>query len=164
MLLFSLFLIALQAALLRYIGGGVFHLVLALPCVIYLGLYASNIEGAIGAVLIGYFMDLSSGGPKGMMAFLAVLLFVIGRMVGTALHIRDRGAVVFLSSILIFSFGLEALILTRLISPPEVAPSVSLIPRVLVESVLTGLLSPAIFKLMTWIDRSFTKEDSNLLR
>src|SRR5919108_1102571 len=85
---FALVLASVQAALLRWVGGGAVSLALALPVVVYLGLHAGNVDGAVGAAAVGYVIDLMAGGPKGLMTFLAVALFLFSRLAGAALAVQ----------------------------------------------------------------------------
>ena len=66
-------------------------------CVVYLGLHGGNVDGSVAAAGIGYVLDLMAGTPKGLMTFLAVLLFVVVRAVSAAVDVRGRGAFVLLS-------------------------------------------------------------------
>ena len=92
MLLFAVFVTAVQAAVLQHFGGGSWPVALAVPCVVFLALHAGNIDGPLGAAAIGWFMDLWAGGHRGQLTFLAVLLFVAGRVVATGLRNPDFAA------------------------------------------------------------------------
>jgi hypothetical protein len=162
--LFSLLLVSLQAALLRYVGGGAASLALALPIVVYLGLHGGNVDGAVGAAAVGYVLDLMAGGPKGLMTFLAVSLFLFSRLAGAALSVQGKIGFAILSGMGTFLYGLAALLFTRAISPDESAPSFSLLGRVLVEALLTGLLSPLVLVAMRRVESLYTREEQGLLR
>jgi hypothetical protein len=161
--LFALILVAVQAALLRYVGGGAVTISLALPCVVYLGLHGGNTDGALGSAGIGYILDLTSGGPKGLMTFLAVVLFVACRVVGAGVEIRGRIGFVLLSTLGTFVFGIGVLVMRRAASPAESAPGAWLLPRMLLDAVLTGLASPFVAAAMRKIDGLFNKEEPSLL-
>lgn len=162
---FALALLALQAALLAHVGGGLFSLALGVPCVLFLSLQAANnVEGAVGAALVGYLMDLMNGGPKGLMTFLAVLLFLVARFVGAAIDVRSRVAVAFLTAVMTAAHELGALLLTRLVSSPESAPGFRLLGRIAVEAILTGACAPLVFWGLRRIDGMFTREEQGLLR
>src|ERR687888_133641 len=140
----ALVLASAQAALLRWFGGGAVSLALALPVVVYLGLHAGNVDGAVGAAAVGYVVDLMSGGPKGLMTFLAVALFLYGRLAGAALAVQGRVGFAVLSGVGTFLFGALALLFTRAVSTDESAPGLVLIGRVTVEALLTAACSPFI--------------------
>lgn len=162
--LFALLLVSLQAALLRYLGGGAASLALALPIVVYLGLHGGNMDGAVGAAAVGYVIDLTTGGPKGLMTFLAVLLFLFSRLVGAALSVQGKAGFAILSGVGTFLYGLAALLLTRAITPDETSPGFSLLGRMLVEALLTGVLAPFVLVAMRRIERLYVREEQGLLR
>jgi rod shape-determining protein MreD len=162
--IFALLLASLQAGLLRYLGGGAVSVSLVLPCVVYLGLFAGNVEGAIGAAAIGYLLDLLAGTPKGLMTFLAVGAFLFCRLVAGAVEARSRTAFAVLSGVTSMVVGLGALFLTRLVASAEAAPGGRLVWRMLVEALLTAVLSPIIRAAMRKLDGLFTREEAGLLR
>ena len=162
--LFALVLASAQAALLRWFGGGAVSLALALPVVVYLGLHAGNVDGAVGAAAVGYVVDLMSGGPKGLMTFLAVALFLFSRLAGGALAVQGRGGFAVLTGVGTFLYGALALLFSSVVSPAESAPGLSLVGRVAVEALLTAALSPLLHALMRRADGLFTREEPGLLR
>ncbi len=160
----ALVLASVQAALLRYLGGGAVSLALALPIVVYLGLQAGNVDGAVGAAGVGYVIDLMAGGPKGLMTFLAVALFLFSRVAGAALSVQGMAGFAVLSGAGTALYGLAALAITRAISPVESAPAYSLFWRVVVEAVLTGALSPLVLIAMRRLEGLYVREEQGLLR
>jgi rod shape-determining protein MreD len=162
--LLALLLASVQAALLRFLGGGAVHVALALPIVVYLGLHAGNVDGAVGALGVGYVVDLMAGGPKGLMTFLAVALFLFSRLVGAALSVQGATGFAVLSAVGTFIYGFAALLVTRAVSPAESAPGAGLLWRVLVEAILTGALSPLVALAMRRVDGLFAREETGLLR
>ncbi len=160
----ALLLTSAQAALLRWFGGGAVPLALALPIVVYLGLHAGNVDGAVGAAAVGYVVDLAAGGPKGLMTFLAVALFLGSRLAGAALAVQGRAGFAVLSAFGTFFYGVGALLLTRAVSPVETAPGGALVGRIALEAVATALASPVIYGVMRRVDALFTREEPGLLR
>jgi len=160
----ALLLVSVQAALLRYLGGGAVSLSLALPVVVYLGLFAGNVDGAVGAAAVGYVLDLMAGGPKGLMTFLAVALFLGSRLAGAALSIHGKTGFAVITAVGVFLFGVGALLLTRAVSPVETAPGFGLLGRVFVDACLTGALSPLVLLGMRRLDGLFAREEPGLLR
>lgn len=160
----ALLLASVQAAVLHHLGGGAISLSLPLPVVIYLGLSAGNVDGAVGAAAVGYVLDLVAGGPKGLMTSLSVALFLTSRLAGAALSIHGKTGFAALSAVGTFLFGLGAILLTRAVSPIEVAPGFRLLGRVLVDALLTGLLSPLVLVAMRRLDALFAREEPGLLR
>lgn len=160
----ALVLVSLQAALLRYLGGGSVSVAVALPIVVYLGLHAGNVEGAVGAAAVGYVVDLAAGGPKGLMTFLGVALFLFSRLVGAALSVQGKLGFGLLSGVGTFLYGAAALLFTRAVSPAESAPGLALLGRVAVEALLTGLLAPFVLALLRRAEILFTRDEPGLLR
>jgi rod shape-determining protein MreD len=160
----ALLLAALQAALLRWFGGGVVSIALPLAVVVYLGLHAGNVDGAVGAAAVGYVLDLMAGGPKGLMTFLAVGLFLVARLAGAALAVQGKSGFAVLTAIGAFLHGAAALLLLRAVSPDESAPGWRLLGRVAVEALLTGLASPVVLLAMRRLDGLWAREEPGLLR
>ena len=162
-ILFALFLSALQAALLRWVGGGSFSLLLPVACVVYLAIHAGNVEGSVGAAGVGYVLDLQLGVTKGLMTFLAVVAFLLVRAVNAAFDVRGRVGFAALTATATLFFSIGGLVLVRVAAPQDVAPDLRLVPRILVEALLTGALSPAVAGGMKRIDGLFHREDRELL-
>jgi rod shape-determining protein MreD len=162
--LFALGLAALQAAILRWAGGGAFSLALLAACVVYLGLHGGNVDGSVAAAGVGYVLDLMAGTPKGLMTFLAVLLFVLVRAVSTAVDVRSRASFALLSGVGAVFLSLGALLLTRYTAAEEAAPGAALLPRMLLEGILTGALSPLVLLALRRLDGLFHREEPGLLR
>lgn len=163
-ILFALALVALQTALLRWIGGGGFSLLLPVACVVYLAIHGGNVEGSVGAAGVGYVLDLSTGTPKGLMTFLAVLVFLMIRAVNAAVDVRGRWGFAVLTAVATLFTSLGSLVLLRLATVPELAPGLRLLPRMVIEALLTGALAPLVLAGMKWIDGLFRREDPGLLR
>ncbi len=161
---FALLLAALQSALLRWIGGGGYPLALLAACVVYVGLHGGNVDGSISAAGMGYVMDLMAATPKGLMTFLAVLLFLLVRAVSAAVDVRSRSAFALLSGVGAFFLSVCTTILMRNVAAPEAAPGAVLVPRMLLEALLTGALAPAVLVGLRRVDALFHREESGLLR
>lgn len=161
--LFALLLAALQAALLRWLGGGWFSLALPVACLVYLGLHGGNVDGSVAAAGVGYVMDLMAGTPKGLMTFLAVALFLGVRAVSAAVDVRSRVAFALLTGVGVVLQSLGALLLTRYTAPAEAAPGATLLPRMLLEGLLTALLAPLVLMGLRRLDALFHREEPGLL-
>jgi rod shape-determining protein MreD len=162
--LLALLLAGLQAAVLRWVGGGTLSASLLAACVVYVALHDGNVDGAVASAGIGYVLDIVTGSPKGLMTFLAVLLFVGVRAVGNAVDVRSRAGFAALSGLTAFAMSLGALILTRYTVAPEAQPGSSLLPRMLVEAVVTAAASPLILAVMRRMDALFQRDEPGLLR
>jgi rod shape-determining protein MreD len=160
---FALLLAALQAALLRWLGGGWFSLALPVACLVYLGLHGGNVDGSVAAAGVGYVLDLMAGTPKGLLTFLAVLTFVSVRAISAAVDVRSRSAFAGLTAVATLLVSLGAIVLTGATAAPEAAPGAVLVPRVLGEALLTGALAPFLLPALRRLDGLFHREEPGLL-
>lgn len=154
---------AVQATLLRHLGGGRWPVALALPVVVWMGLEAATAEGALGAAAIGWALDALSGAPPGLHGFLMVLLFLGSRLAGTLLDVRGRASFGLACGAGDFLAGVGAMLLWRSAAAAEAAPGWRMLGRVSLEAVLTGLAAPAIRALLVGIDRLVEPEETGLL-
>jgi len=153
----------LEGALLRWFGGGAFTLSLALPLVVYLGLNAGDVEGALGSAAVGWVMEASAGGARGLLVSLAVGLFLFSRWVGGAVALRGVIGLAALTAVGTFLFGASAILAARVVSPPDSAPAFGLLGRVAVEALLTGLVAPLVAGIVFRIDAFLQREEPGLL-
>jgi rod shape-determining protein MreD len=160
---FALLLAALQAALVRWLGGGAWPLFLLAACVVHVGLHGGNVDGSISAAGIGYVMDLMAATPKGLMTFLAVALFLVVRALSAAVDVRSRAAFALLSGVGALALSICAAILGRSAAISEAAPGLVLFPRMLLEALLTAALAPAVGIVLLRLDALFHREEPGLL-
>lgn len=160
---FALLLAAVQASLLRWVGGGSFSLALVTCCVVYVGLHGGNVDGSISAAGVGYVLDLMAGTPKGLLTFLCVLLFLLVRAVSAAVDVRGRAPFGLISGAGALFLSLGSVILLR-IATAELAPGAPVAGRMIVEALLTGILAPVVFEALKRVDALFQREESGLLR
>jgi len=142
--LLSLVLVALGASLSHLVAGGAFSLALAVPVVVWLGMDAGLVEGAVAAAAVGVVTDAAAGGPMGLLTFLSVMAFLGTRAASSAIDARGVLAFAVLSGAATLLMGIGALLLTRYVSPPEAAPRWGLMGRVAGEALLTAVLAPAV--------------------
>lgn len=162
--LVALGLVALQAAVLRWLGGGAFSVAVAACCVVWFGLHEGNVDGSVAAAGTGYVLDLVTGAPKGLHTFLCVLLFVATRAVAAAVDVKGRAPFALLSGLGALVVSVGALLLTRYTSSPDLAPGALLVPRMLVEAIATAAASPLVWMLLRRVDLAFEREEPGLLR
>ena len=160
---FALLLAALQAALLHWLGGGVFSVSLLAVCVVWAGLHGGNVDGSLAAAGIGYVMDLMAGTPKGLMTFLAVALFLAVRAAAVAVDLRGRSALAALSAVGALFLSLGSMLLLRNTAGPEAAPGGELAGRMIVEALITGALAPVVALGLKQLDARFHREEPGLL-
>jgi hypothetical protein len=161
---FALLVAALQAALLRWLGGGSWPLALLAACVVHVGLHGGNVDGSISAAGVGYVMDLMAATPKGLMTFLAVVLFLVVRAVSAAVDLRSRSAFALLSGVGALFLSLGATVLMRVAAGGDAGPGAAILPRMLLEALLTAALAPVLGVALRRIDTLFHREEPGLLR
>jgi hypothetical protein len=154
----------LQAALLRWLGGGAFSVSLLAPCLVYVGLHSGNVDGALAAAGIGFVLDVLAGTPKGLLTSLGVAVFLVARAAAAAVDIRGRSGFAVLSGLAALGLSSGALLLARYTALPEAAPGLTLLPRMLGEALLTGIVSLAVLPGMRRLDGLFHREEPGLLR
>jgi rod shape-determining protein MreD len=159
----ALLLAALQAALLRHLGGGAVAVCLLAPSLVHLALTAGIVDGAVGAAGVGYVLDLTAGTPKGLMTFLAVAVFVAARLVTAAVEVRGRLGFALLSAAAAAGLSAGAIALQRVAVLPEAAPGWGLLPRLLVEALLTGLAAPLVQLALRRLDAMLGAEEPDLI-
>lgn len=159
----ALLLAALQAALLRHLGGGAWTVCLLAPPLVYLALGAGNVDGAVGAAGIGYVLDVTTGTPKGLMTFMAVAVFLGARLVGAGVDVRGRLGFALLSGAAALGLSTGAIALQRVADLPEAAPGWGLLPRLLVEAALTGLAAPLVQLALKRLDARMGAEEPDLI-
>lgn len=161
--LLALVLAALQAALTRHLGGGVVGACLLAPALVHLALGAGNVDGAVGAAGVGYVLDLASGTPKGLFTFLAVAVFLAARLAGAAVDLRGRLGFALLSAGAALGLSAGGVALLRAAVAPEAQPGWGLLPRILVEAALTGLLAPLLQVALRRVDGLLGEEEPDLI-
>jgi len=152
-----------QAVLLRWVGGGTVPLQLLVPCVAWLGLEAGNVEGVTAAAGIGFVMDLFTGVPTGLFTFQCVVLFLGARAAGIGVDVRGRGGFAVLTGVGCLGVSIGAMLLQRWAGAPEAAPGAALLPRALVEAILTAGASPLVWIGMHRLDALLGREEPGLV-
>jgi rod shape-determining protein MreD len=161
--LVGLLLAAVQAAALRWVGGGTIPVQLLVPVVAWLALEAEHVEGVVAAAAVGWEMDLFAGTPDGLFTFLAVAFFLLGRAAGAAVDLRGRAGLAVLSGLGCLAISLGAVWLQRWAGAAEAAPGALLLPRILGEAALTGLAGPLVGLGLTRLDTLLGREEPGLV-
>lgn len=133
---------------------------------VYLGLTARPVNvgpmllriapPTLGAVILGYLGDLLAGSPRGLIAFTAGMVCVVGHLVHSALIVRGRMVTIIFSTVTGATAGLVMLI---------VRASSGLVPgslggemkTLLASALLTGLAGPLVFRLCRSVDARFAR-------
>jgi hypothetical protein len=112
----SLVLLALESVLVKYLGLTLARIDVTVAIVAFLSLRAGLLEGASGAFVVGYLLDLMSGRPTGLYTFLAVLTFLLGRAARSLVEVRGPGGFALYAMGMDAVHGLLALLVTWLTS------------------------------------------------
>jgi len=158
----ALALVGLQSALLRHVGGGAFTLCLPVALLVHLSLTVELVEGAVAAAAVGYVLDVASGGTKGLLTSLAVATFLAVRIIRLAVDVRGRAGFAALCGLAAFGLSAGAVALSRSVTPPELRPVWSLVPRIALAALLTGLLAPLLLWGLRRLDGLFGERASDL--
>lgn len=133
------------------------HLVLGL--VIYLAVHAGGFEGALGAALVGYALDLFGGTPTGLSVFLCVALFLGVRLVAQTVDVNPV-VLVFVAAASEVFHGAGALVLLGLtgsLRTLDLGASASIIAA---QSVIAGVVVLPMYALAGWADRRLGSDRS----
>ena len=155
-LLIGLLLIVLQTTAFQLLFKN-FRPDLILVLVVYLAFHRYAGEGAILSFLLGYFVELHSGAPTGLMMTVYVWIFIVAKLVGLGFFLtRIWGTflVVALMSLLeiIFIWGLSYLVL-------PIAPDFWNLLLIWIPSLgLQLLATPLFFRGFSWFDGVCYKE------
>jgi hypothetical protein len=158
----ALALAALQAALLRHVGGGAFTLFLPVVLLVHLALTADLVDGAVAAAAVGYVLDVASGGTKGLLTSLAVATFLTVRAIRIGVEVRGWAPSAALCGLAAFGLTAGALAISRSAAPPELRPSWELLPRVALAALLTALVSPLLLWGLRQLDAALGEQPSEL--
>ena len=160
----ALLLVAIGASATRQLSGGAVSIALAVPVIVWLGLETPVVEGAIGAVIIGVLLDAAAGGPGGLLAFLSVMVFVGVRAGAGPFDARSVLGFALLSGAATLGMGFGAIVLLRYVSPTAAIPGWSLLGRVAVEAILTGMAAPPVRLLLDRVLVPAQREHTGVLR
>ena len=159
----GLLLAAVQAVLLRWLCGGAVTIQLLAPCIVWLALEAENVEGVVSAAAIGFAMDVFAATPGGLFTFLGVVLFLASRAAGMAVDLRGKAGFALLSGAGCLVLSVGAVLLQRWAGDAEAAPGSLLVPRLLVEALLTALAAPLVLLGMNRLGVLLGREEPELM-
>jgi hypothetical protein len=154
-----------QSALLLHLGGGRWPLALPLVLVVWLGLEAPLLEGTGGAVVVGLVVDVFGGGPKGLLTFLAVVLYLTSRLARAALAFHGPAGLAAIAGMGTWCYGFTAFLFERVFAAPAATPAVGLLWRVALEALGTGAAAALLHPLLARLERTLEGEpEPGLLR
>ncbi len=124
----------------------------------YLGLTARrNVTPAVGgSVLLGYFVDLISGSPPGLMALVLGLTCVIARAIQQRIYVRGTTMAIAFSAFVALVAGLVAFIVRGSYHVATASMAVELRNLALV-AVATGAVGPIVWRMFRRIDAAYAR-------
>jgi rod shape-determining protein MreD len=159
----ALVLLSLESVIVKYLGFSITRIDVTVTLVAFLALRASTQEGAISAFVIGYLLDLSTGRPTGLYTFLAVLIFLLGKLAASLVDVRSGPMFALFAMGSDFGHGLFAAFFTWLTTRKDAGSgfSLSTLPG---EVLLTGLAALALYPLLRRIDPGNERPQVGALR
>ena len=156
MLALTLLLLCLESVAVKVFGFSVTRIDVTLVLVVFLGLRANTVEGAFSAFSVGYLLDVFTGRPTGLYPFLAVLVFLLVRLLASFVDARARGLYALMAGAATFAHALLAIFfswLTSVSGGGAVAPLSGVPLQVALATVVAFLLWPLLLKLDPGQDR-----------
>ncbi len=158
----ALVLLSFEAVVLKYFGLSVARIDVTVVMVAFLALRASTMEGAVSSFAIGYMLDLMSGHPTGLFTFLAVLVFLLGRIGSSLVDVRSP------VSFAVFAVGMDAVhaLLTVFFSwmTSKGAGVGFSVWSLVVQMLLTGAAALALYPLLRKVDPGSDRPEIGALR
>ena len=156
-ILLSFFLLVIQASFAQVVAFDLFIPSLSFPVVLYLALHDYNTaHGAVLAFAIGYLTDIFAGSPMGLHTFSTVAIFLICRI--AALRLFFQGWI--FEVILVFLLALASrvlLLLLRALFDKDFGSLLLHFNIVVSRAGATAVVSPLIFGITAWIDKTFPR-------
>ena len=159
----ALVLLSIESVLVKYLGFSIVRIDVTVALVAFLALRASTQEGAISSFIIGYLLDLATGQPTGLYTFLAVLVFLLGKLGASLVDVRSAPMFALFAMGSDFGHALLATFFAWITRKESVGFGVSLstIPG---EVVLTGIAAVVLYPLLRRIDPGGERPQVGALR
>jgi hypothetical protein len=159
----ALLLLTLESVVVQQLGLAISRIDVTVVLVAFLALRASTLEGAISSFSVGYLLDLMSGQPTGLFTFLAVFIFLVGKLGVSLVDVRTRAAFVLFAMGADVGHGLLESFFTWL-TTKDGSASV-LLPGLPLQVVLTGVAAAFLYPLLRRFEASHDRSSSvGLLR
>ncbi len=159
----ALLFLSVEAVVTRQLGLEVTRLDVTLALVVFLGLRAATLEGAFAAFAIGYLLDVFTGRPTGLYPFLAVLTFLLTRMLSSFVDARARGLFALLCGASALAHGLLAAFFSWLTSPSGGGTIISLTGLPL-QAFLCAVAAALLWPLLRKLDPAYERPQAGMLR
>jgi hypothetical protein len=142
----ALALLTLESVVVKQAGMVLGRIDVTVVLVAFLALRATLMEGAFSAFAVGYLLDLMSGQPTGLFTFLAVFIFLVGRLVATFVDVRGGVSFALFAMGADVGHGLLSAFFTWL--TVKDGSTGSLLSGLPVQILLTGAAALALFPLL----------------
>ncbi len=159
----ALVLLSLEAVLVKYLGFSITRIDVTVALVAFLALRANTQEGAISAFTIGYLLDLSTGRPTGLYTFLAVLMFLLGKLAASLVDVRSGPSFALFAMGTDAAHGLLAVFFTWMTAPKVAVGGVAL-STLPVQVLLTGAAALVLYPLLRKLDPGNERPQVGALR
>ena len=158
----ALLLLTLESVVVKLAGLALIRIDVTVVLVAFLALRASVVEGAFSAFAVGYLLDLMSGQPTGLFTFLAVFVFLIGKLVASLVDVRTSMGFALFAMGADTGHGLLAAFFTWL--TVKEGATAALLPGLPLQVVLTGVAALALYPLLKKIESRQDRPQAGLLR
>ena len=160
----ALLLLTLESVVVQQLGLAISRIDVTVVLVAFLAMRAKTLEGAISSFSVGYLLDLMSGQPTGLFTFLAVLTFLVGKLVVSLVEVRGRAAFVLFAMGADLGHGVLANFFTWM-TTKDGSVTAALLPGLLPQVALTGLAAVFLYPLLRRFEVSQDRSSSaGLLR
>ena len=159
-LVLTLLFLALESVAVKYVGLGVARIDVTVAIVAFLSLRAGLLEGAAASYAVGYLLDLMTGRPTGLYTLLAVVTFLLGRIVGSVMDVRTGKSFALFAMAMDAAHGLLAWGIGSVSSKQISLSGLSGLP---LEVLLTGLAALLLYPLLKRFGLGAERRDPGLL-
>ena len=150
----ALLLLTLESVVVKLAGMALVRIDVTVVLVAFLALRASVVEGSFSAFAVGYLLDMMSGQPTGLYTFLAVLTFLVGKLVSSLVDVRTAMGFALFAIGADAGHGLLAAFFTWL--TVKEGATVALLPGLPLQVALTGATALALYR---WLRRLESRQD-----
>jgi len=159
-LVLTLLFLALESVAVKYVGLGVARIDVTVAIVAFLSLRAGLLEGAVASYAVGYLLDLMTGRPTGLYTLLAVVTFLLGRVVGSLVDVRSARSFALFAMAADATHGLLAWGIGSVSGNQMAVSGLSGLP---LEVFLTGLAALLLYPLLKRFGLGAERRDPGLL-
>ncbi len=156
---FALVLLVLQTTILNLFFLGKMGLEVSLIVVVYAGFYLGALRGGILAFILGFFLDCISGSITGVFTFFYVFVFFLSRLVSYRVYAEGVFFIMGFTFVCALLEGSFIILLYRMIHGVDIFANV--FKLFLPQALVTAVLSPAIFTMLSYLEGKVNGGESN---